>query len=105
MPPFQETAALLTRLDLVISCDTAVAHLAGALGTPVWLLLASMPDWRWMAERSDSPWYPRTTLWRQREPGDWAAVVAQVAARLRTLQDRRGSDRPRVNTGAGSVVI
>ncbi len=66
-------------LDLVIACDTAIAHLAGALGRPIWLLLSHNPDWRWLTERKDSPWYPTARLFRQTQPGDWAGVIAKVA--------------------------
>jgi tetratricopeptide (TPR) repeat protein len=79
---FAETAALLANLDLVISVDTSVAHLAGAVGIPVWILLDQMPDWRWLLERADSPWYPSARLFRQKEFGNWPAVVAQVAEAL-----------------------
>jgi hypothetical protein len=79
---FAETAALLMNLDLVITVDTAVAHLAGALGRPVWLVLAYAADWRWLLERTDSPWYPTARLFRQPRAGDWGAVIAKVAAAL-----------------------
>jgi len=79
---FAETAALIANLDLVISVDTAVAHLAGALGAPVWLLLPEVPDWRWMLERADSPWYPSMMLFRQPSRGDWPAVIARVRDEL-----------------------
>lgn len=81
---FADTAAIVRNLDLVISVDTAVAHLAGALGTPCWVLLPRhMTDWRWCAEGSTSPWYPGVMrLFRQRRRGDWAPVVAQLAAAL-----------------------
>lgn len=75
---FANTAAALQSLDLVITVDTATAHLAGALGRPVWLLLKYAPDWRWMTGRDDSPWYPTVRLFRQPAPGDWAAVIAQT---------------------------
>jgi tetratricopeptide (TPR) repeat protein len=77
-----DTAALVSQLDLVISVDTAVAHLAGALGIPVWLLLPHAPDWRWMLKRNDSPWYAGMRLFRQERPGDWAGVVDRVAIAL-----------------------
>jgi tetratricopeptide (TPR) repeat protein len=77
---FADTAAVLGHLDLVISVDTAVAHLAGALGRPVWLLLPFVAEWRWMLEREDSPWYPTMRLFRQAAPGDWAELMARVAA-------------------------
>jgi hypothetical protein len=77
-----ETAALIANLDLVITVDTMVAHLAGAMGRPVWLLLRHEADWRWLAGRDDSPWYPSMRLFRQPRPGDWAAPVALIARRL-----------------------
>lgn len=80
--PFAETAALMTQLDLVITCDTAIGHVAGACGVPVWILLPYAPDWRWMLERSDSPWYPSARLFRQERHGDWDGVMAQVASEL-----------------------
>ncbi len=80
---FSDTAALITQLDLVISVDTAVAHLAGALNRPVWTLLRYAPDWRWLLEREESPWYPGMRLFRQREPGNWLGVISAVDATLR----------------------
>ncbi len=82
---FSDTAALVSRLDLVISVDTAVAHLAGALGKPVWMLLASVPDWRWMLHRTDSPWYPTMRLFRQTERGNWHTPIAEIASALRSF--------------------
>ena len=79
---FAETAAAVCRLDLVISVDTSVAHLAGALGRPTWLLLRYPPEWRWLLEREDSPWYPTARLFRQRKEGDWPCVAREVAAAL-----------------------
>ncbi len=79
---FAETAAVIANLDLVVTVDTAVAHVAGALGQPVWLLLPFVPDWRWQLTRTNSPWYPTARLFRQPRPGDWEAVVAEVAATL-----------------------
>ena len=79
---FADTAAAIAQLDLVITVDTAVGHLAGALGKPVWLLLSYAPDWRWMLQRDDSPWYPSLRLFRQTTPGDWAGVVERVEAAL-----------------------
>ncbi len=79
---FDATAALVASLDLVISVDTAVAHLAGALGCPVWLLLMEPADWRWLRGRTDSPWYPSARLFRQPVPGDWDSVLVAVAAAL-----------------------
>jgi hypothetical protein len=80
---FADTAALIEAMDLVISIDTAVAHLAGALAKPVWIMLAFNPDWRWMLGREDSPWYPTARLFRQSKPGDWEGVVSTVADALR----------------------
>lgn len=86
---FADTAALVDQLDLVISIDSAVAHLAGAMGKPVWVLLHDVPDWRWMRERPDSPWYPGMRLFRQTAGGDWRAVAATVAAELRAAARSR----------------
>jgi ADP-heptose:LPS heptosyltransferase len=76
---FSDTAALMANLDLVISVDTAVAHLAGSMGKPVWLLLPYAADWRWLLDRDDSPWYPTMRLFRQKSPGDWAEVIARLS--------------------------
>ncbi|MBM4220713.1 MAG: tetratricopeptide repeat protein, partial [Gammaproteobacteria bacterium] len=82
-----DTAALIAGLDLVISVDTSVAHLAGALGKPVWLLLPAAPDYRWLLERSDSPWYPTMRLFRQQHAGNWAPVIDALTG---TLRERLG---------------
>lgn len=79
---FNETAALVETLDLVVSVDTSVAHLTGALAKPVWILLAEAPDWRWMWDREDSPWYPTARLFRQSVYGDWSDVLERVATEL-----------------------
>jgi hypothetical protein len=79
---FADTAALIASLDLVIAVDTAVAHLSGALGTPTWILLHHVADWRWLVERDDSPWYPTARLFRQEQPGAWEPVIAQARAEL-----------------------
>jgi len=79
---FTDTAAVMANLDLVVSSCTAPAHLAGALGVPVWVLLSHAADWRWLLDRDDSPWYPTARLFRQSRPGDWAAVARDVAAAL-----------------------
>ena len=86
---FGQTAALIETLDLVLSVDTAVAHLAGALGKPCWLLLRASGEWRWQYGREDSPWYPSLTIFRQQLPGDWEGVVARVAAALGEMVGRR----------------
>jgi ADP-heptose:LPS heptosyltransferase len=82
---FVETAAAMQHLDLVISVDTSVAHLAGALGKPVWTLLTFAPDYRWFLDREDSPWYPTMRLFRQPAPGDWPSVLERVAQALEDL--------------------
>ncbi len=80
---FADTAAVVANLDLVICVDTAVAHLAGALGKPCWVLLPDYKtDWRWLTERTDSPWYPTMRLFRQTAMGDWSTVVNEVVAAL-----------------------
>jgi hypothetical protein len=83
---FADTAAIVDALDLVITVDTSVAHLAGALGKPVWVLLPFSPDWRWLLDREDSPWYPSARLFRQPRPGDWAPVIERAAAMLADLK-------------------
>lgn len=83
---FVETAGLITNMDLVITVDTSIAHLAGALGKPVWVLLPFNADWRWLLNRSDSPWYPSMTLFRQKEIGNWDQVLDEVSARLKELR-------------------
>jgi ADP-heptose:LPS heptosyltransferase len=80
---FVDTAALLSLMDLVISVDTATAHLAGALAQRVWILLGRPCDWRWMLEREDNPWYPTARLFRQARSGDWEELVERVGAALR----------------------
>jgi len=79
---FADTAALVSALDLVISIDTGVAHLAGAMGKPTWVLLPFVPDWRWFNDRTDSPWYPTMRLFRQKTLGDWTAPVRAAADEL-----------------------
>lgn len=93
---FADTAAILTQLDLVICVDTAVAHLAGALGVPCWVLLAAhKTDWRWLRQRTDSPWYPGMRLFRQRQRGDWTQPVTQVVDALREWLCVPGETTPR----------
>jgi hypothetical protein len=82
---FADTAAAMGQMDLVISVCTSTLHLAGALARPTWGLLSHAPCWRWMLGRSDTPWYPTMTLFRQTRPGDWAGVIAQVETALRGL--------------------
>lgn len=92
MNDFSETAALIENLDLVISVDTAVAHLAGALGKPVWVLLPFVADWRWMLHRDDSPWYPTMKLFRQPFRGEWEPVIAAMADELRSFGNYAGQN-------------
>jgi len=84
---FSDTAGLIANLDLVISVDTAVAHMAGALGKPVWILLPFVPDWRWLLNRENSPWYPTMRLFRQPSLGDWESVITKVKDELLKLVD------------------
>ena len=86
---FVDTAAVMEDLDLVITSDTAIAHLAGALGRPTWVALKHVPDWRWLLDRRDSPWYPHHRLYRQRRRGDWAGVFTDLHADLLDLLARR----------------
>jgi tetratricopeptide (TPR) repeat protein len=83
--PFMDTAAMIANLDLVVSVDTSIGHLAGALGAPTWLALNFSADWRWMVDRTDTPWYPTTRLFRQQQPGDWPGVFRQMAVELERL--------------------
>jgi hypothetical protein len=89
---FEETAAIIANLDLVITVDTSMGHLAGALGKPVWILLSKASDWRWLIDREDTPWYPTARLFRQSEPGAWAPVVDAVAAALSAAHKPRASN-------------
>jgi len=82
---FLDSAAVMENLDLVISCDTAIAHLAGALGLPNWIALKYVPEWRWFLDRTDTPWYPRAHLFRQQSPGDWAPVFEAMEMELRPI--------------------
>ena len=91
---FSDTAAAIAELDLVVSVDTSVAHLAGALGKPVWLLLPTASDWRWLRERSDTPWYPSMEIFRQTARDDWSAVIAQVGEGLARFKRLAPSLRP-----------
>ena len=82
---FEDTAAILTVIDLLISVDSSPVHLAGALDRPAWVMLPFVPDWRWFLDRDDSPWYPSLRLFRQSRRGDWSDVVARMAAELRKM--------------------
>ena len=90
---FMDTAAIMKGLDLVVSSDTSTVHLAGALGVPIWMATPFSPDWRWLLEREDSPWYPTMRLFRQPRPGDWESVFARMAKPLAELVQRQvGAD-------------
>jgi hypothetical protein len=82
IPDFTNNAALCECMDIVVSVDTSVAHLSAALGQRTWVLLAAVPDWRWMRDREDTPWYPTMKLYRQKATGDWAEVFARIAVDL-----------------------
>jgi Flp pilus assembly protein TadD len=90
---FDVTAAIMTNLDLVITVDSAVAHLAGALGVPAWVLLGNPSDWRWMLEREDSPWYPSVRLFRQSHPGAWQPPIDRAASALQSFKAMRTAHR------------
>ena len=96
LPPSSDcettSAAILSNLDLLISVDTSVVHLAGALGRPVWALLARGPDWRWMLGRDDSPWYPMMRLFRQERFKDWKSVMQRVAGELAKFVQARKAE-------------
>ena len=103
--PFMDTAAIMCNVDLTVSCDTSAVHLAGALGVPVWLALAFSPDWRWLLDRDDSPWYPSLRLFRQRSLGDWEGVFQRMARTLREKLDMRiGRSRPHEAAGAADNI-
>lgn len=97
---FADTAALCEQLDLVVSVDTSVAHMAAALGKPTWVLLPFVPDWRWMLDRDDSPWYPSVKLFRQKQSGDWATLMPEVRS---ALQARFAPVAPRVSVPVNSA--
>lgn len=86
---FADTAAVMQHLDLIVTCDTSIAHLAGALGRPAWIALKHVPEWRWMLDGSASPWYPSVRLFRQPARGDWSAVFRDIASQLRAVLARR----------------
>ncbi len=83
--PFIDTAAVMKSLDLVITVDTSIAHLAGALGVAAWVILPHIADWRWLQNRQDTPWYPTMQLFRQPEPGEWQTLMDTVLASLKLL--------------------
>jgi hypothetical protein len=85
---FADSAAIIANLDLVLTVDTACAHLAGGMGAPVWVLLPKSCDWRWLDGRSDSPWYPSLRIFRQQNPGDWQDAMRRVACALADLTDK-----------------
>jgi hypothetical protein len=90
---FVDTAAAMTALDLVVTCDTSVAHLAGALARPAWIALKQDAEWRWLRDRDDSPWYPTMRLFRQAQRGVWGGVFAAMAGRLKALVPSSGAGR------------
>lgn len=101
---FTDTAAAIENLDLVISVDTSVLHLAGAMGKPVWALLPFSPDWRWMLDRQDSPWYPTMKLFRQKKWGQWEPVFQSVAEELRTTAAKHKTGNHRLNYGQEKMI-
>ncbi len=98
---FMDTAGLLSNLDLVITIDTSIAHIAAAVGTPVWIMIPEPPDWRWMLKRSDTPWYPNMRLFRQPEQGDWDAVVQHLAHELEQVVHHNA---PKIDTKKASTL-
>jgi hypothetical protein len=100
--PFMDTAAVMKNLDLVITSDTAIAHLAGGLGVPVWVAVPAVPEWRWLLGREDSPWYPTLRLFRQARPGDWEGVFARMATELPARAP--GAGLIRITIGPGELL-
>jgi ADP-heptose:LPS heptosyltransferase len=88
---FIDTAAVMANCNLIITSDTAIAHLAGALGCPTWVALKKIPDWRWMLEQDNSPWYPNMKLYRQKQQGDWKYVFDTIKQDLLSLLIPKGS--------------
>jgi ADP-heptose:LPS heptosyltransferase len=86
---FMDTAAIITQLDLVVTVDTAIAHLAAALGIETWVLLPEPADWRWMLTRTDSPWYPTMRLFRQTTRGDWEGLMREVTVALAARLEKK----------------
>jgi Flp pilus assembly protein TadD len=101
---FADTAAVMKCLDLVTTCDTSVAHLAGAMGVPAWVALTFAPEWRWLLEREDSPWYPSMRLFRQSRRGDWEGVFARMAGELRRNIGAAESLEVRIPIAPGELI-
>ncbi|MGD0564844.1 MAG: DUF6165 family protein [Roseiarcus sp.] len=102
---FIDAAAAIAHLDLVVTCDTSIAHLAGALGRPVWVALKKDAEWRWLRDRDDSPWYPTMRLFRQKQRGDWNSVFSEMAGRLASPARDRGAERLIAIPGAVGELI
>jgi hypothetical protein len=100
---FMDTAAIMKNVDLVITSDTAIAHLAGALGVPVWLALSFVPEWRWLLRREDSPWYPSMRLFRQTEAGDWKGVFDRIAKEVQKAVANRCRGSWNLSSSSGKV--
>jgi tetratricopeptide (TPR) repeat protein len=96
---FVDTAAIMANLDLIVTCDTSIAHLAGALARPTWVALKYVPEWRWTLDRSDSPWYPAMRLFRQARPNDWSGVFAGIAAALTGVLAASGEAQRPIDSG------
>jgi hypothetical protein len=101
---FMDTSAVLASLDLLITCDTAIAHVAGALGAAVWVAIPFVPDWRWLLDRGDSPWYPTMQLFRQDRRGDWQSVFRKIKAALGQQLARRAI-RPNEESRGGDLAV
>ena len=104
---FLDTAAVMANLDLIVTVDTSIAHLAGALARPVWVALKHVPEWRWMLGRDDSPWYPTMRLFRQHSRGDWEGVFANISEALKTLIAEKASSSPgplRIPAAVGELI-
>jgi hypothetical protein len=104
-PEMADAAALLTALDLVVAVDTAIVHLAGALGVPVWVAVPFAADWRWLRDREDTPWYPSMRLFRQPGPGAWDPVFGRLAVALAGLVKARAERRPEEPVEFAPVVV
>lgn len=102
---FNDTAHAVSRLDVVITVDTSVAHLAGAMGAPVWLMIPFVPDWRWQVNRKDSPWYPSAKLFRQAHAGEWNTVIAQMANELSVMVETASQSVSGINAGISARTL